>query len=316
MSLNSLPPELKRRIAEETGEYKTTANVSKEWRDIVNTSKKLMQSELDKYFFFFYIWYDYDVFKKPAHPFPSYWREKRYPVKFVFPIATEEQFIVLKKLGNSKNSQVAAIAKNGDLKKWFSDAFIFMPSLSDEMKLIEHDIYKLNLWQRQVKFPMGDTESLIERIKTNQACKRRVCLSAKDPIYQYLRKIMHGIDSLFFFGPSSEAFKHFFGVFDVFKIKVKFSYIFDMEKLLRDEHKVLRDGSDLYFVKPRHYNILEEFSIKYRVNHFPPVLTSLIIPRWGTELKTLAKLKTLHYYARTLDEKEEEVYSIENLFTA
>lgn len=291
MSLNSLPSELKRRIIEETGEYKTTVNVSKEWRHMVNTSKKLMQRELDEYCFFFYIWYDYDAYEKAPHPFPYHWRDShRYPIEFVFPIATEEQFHVLKRFGNSKHSQVAAVAKNGALKSW--NAYIFPSKLSYDWKQIE-----LEQERDKDMIAVGNTETLVARIKTcNIACNRGAYLSKKNPIYQYLQEAINGIEYNGHFNCNNFE-------------KVKFSSLKEMEKLLRGEHKLYNDDLDLYFVKPRYYNILEKFStsIVYKGKQFPPFSKSLIIPRWGVELKTESELKRIvDRYIREMEREMEE----------
>lgn len=97
-TFDRLPLELKLKVLEYVNDYETLTQVSKEWKKIVKCSKRMLQKELDNYFFFFVVW-DVQPPRKTV---------------FYFPIVTEEQFLLLKQFETS-NSQVAAIEKNKDL---------------------------------------------------------------------------------------------------------------------------------------------------------------------------------------------------------
>lgn len=285
-TFKDLPPEIRRKIVEEIEDYETASQVSKEWRYNVKTSKKIMQRELDKFFFFYIIWYtDIDEQEEVA-PFPWFWDIRT--IKFVFPIVTLKQFTVLKRLGKTKNSQVAAVEKNPSLMENLREndgnhhcSYFYSNKLTRKEKREEPS--------REIK--LGSTEDLVARIrnfKVDKASETKYLGKgglASKAIYSYLKGT---IDS-------------FNMDFDVrggwvepdLSQSVKFSSSDEMRKLLRGEHKILCDGPQTFFIKPHNYGILKEImnSMKMILDEddttYNSLSKSLIIPRWGTELKTL-----------------------------
>lgn len=263
MSFNELPLELKLQIIEQAEDYRTASMVSKEWRYITKT-KKIMQSELDKYVFFYIIWYTSR--EQAVNPCPNWsWHNKKYHrIAFVFPIASEEQFTILKKFGETKNSQVAAVER---------------PYLRELRR--GHWFFLNN--KRVIDSKVGNTETLVERIqdfkvKVKKNSKRKY-LNSESPIYQYLReKIINA---------NSGIMLPFNYVDPVWKGKVKFMSLKLMKKLLQGEHAVVYNG-DTFCCKPRDVQSFVAFVHEnYARNDIirRSLSKSLIRPRWAYELK-------------------------------
>lgn len=81
--------------------------------------KEDMQRELDKYFFFYAVWFDDTV---PEEEYPLFYNWDVHLTMFIFPISTERQLEVLKKNG-TKNSQVGAFEKTTNFKDLFWNDF-------------------------------------------------------------------------------------------------------------------------------------------------------------------------------------------------
>lgn len=260
---NDLPSELRRRILEEIDDVETisrASQVSKEWR--MHLQKSKLQKQLDKYFFFYYIWYD-DI---NAPPFPPSWEYNWGNIsRFIFPISTEEQYTILKKFGTTKNSQVVAIAKHSDLLHT-------MVEMNGPYAAIT---YLPKVLRREPRF--GNTEELVARVKTvSKASNKGAFLGkgggASKTIYQYLQHCINITDTY------GLVFAH------AVAVKVKFSSQKEMERLLKDEHIILSDDSKMFFIKPRNYTALEKKFGPIKNTTFR-VAKSLIIPRWAREIK-------------------------------
>lgn len=100
MSFNKLPLELKEKIVEiDPYNYVKFATVSREWRNYIYHSKRIMQrmqKELDKFYFFFIVW----TLGTSQHSLIR-----------VFPISTEEELIYLLQHGETDTSQVGALKR-------------------------------------------------------------------------------------------------------------------------------------------------------------------------------------------------------------
>lgn len=244
-TFDSLPLELKERILAETGDYKTLAKVSKEWRHHVRTSRKIMQRELDKYFFFFAIWLN----RKKSDP------EQGDPIMFVFPIVTEEQFFLLRKHGETKFSQVGAVEKNADIPKLlFREDWV---------------VFFRNTRPARRNLTLGSTETLIERLKEG-GLRRRAIFAYATALRADIRD---QLSNLIIVG------KHLKMVSDLPKLlesKLRFSDKEEMLKVLKGEHKIFPLEKGLLVIKQRNYDKLEQFSDWRNFSN------SLFLPRWSS----------------------------------
>lgn len=116
MSFDKLPLELKEKIALTLDPYAYTklAKVSKEWRNCIYCSKRIMQrmqKELDTFYFFFIVW---EIMGDPAL------RWTLLTAACVFPISTEEELVFLLQHGESDASQVGALKKTTGWEKLHS----------------------------------------------------------------------------------------------------------------------------------------------------------------------------------------------------
>lgn len=106
---DDLPVEIKEQIIF-NADYEPIMRVSEEWRKIIYNSKRLLQQELDKFSFFFIVWY----FKSKRPKTKDAERSRL----FVFPISTEEEFRFLSQYETDR-SQVGALEKSKDLTSLF-----------------------------------------------------------------------------------------------------------------------------------------------------------------------------------------------------
>lgn len=103
MSLfDKLPFELKEQILIYADNYDNIVKVSKEWRTLVKSSKRILQKVLDKYYFFFLIW-----------SLESDWNENHPFHLFVYPICSEGDLDFFLQNGETERSQVGALEKTG-----------------------------------------------------------------------------------------------------------------------------------------------------------------------------------------------------------
>lgn len=266
-----LPPEIKLNIIER-GDPVSASRVSKEWRALVRNSKKLMQTELDKYFFFFIFWVVSPETTGIEHPIPGFVPAVEGTRDFfVFPISTEEQFYVLKSAETAR-SQVAALERNSrGVQK-----LLFLTS----RRCFHHFFYDL------------DTEALTLRIKE----------SGEKVIPQYIREIcrvngnrLRTKGTHLFFPPTPQ-----------------FSNKRTMASLLQREHKAILNFSQtkIYYILPKDYDTLEttfetlfpSLTIRRRklfaiysnrgfdetdlaIISYTSLLKSLFVPQWGAAVE-------------------------------
>lgn len=303
LHFDHLPREMKERILDYTNDPMTISKVSKVWKDCVKNSKKMMQRELDNYFFFYAVWV--------RHP---------EPVMYVFPIVTEEQLLFLRQ-HESNHSQVGALERRNDvpLSLFEKGGFIFPDKLSVEEKRRE----------KEENVTLGNTESLVEHLKADgdKAAYLAAYLEAiHDKKYtqvpsSYVQLATGDVFSIFSLShqctPLCELGLCVNNRFLPFlKKKVRFSSRETMMGLLKGEHLVLRGfAGSLFSVRPRNYLKLEKFFEEER--NKPPskrikstainrlellnksylsITRSLLKPRWWNfkhELETQQDFKLL-----------------------
>lgn len=274
-TFNRLPPD---------DDYTTLTQVSEE---LIGCSKNILQKELDKYFFFFAVWDEHDKWKNLN-------------IVFYFPIVTEEQFLFFKQY-ETTNSQVAAIEKNE-----------FLPTLlfpTPHCCIFNFLFFALCTQVRQQArnehIPVGDTESLIERIKEAEARQSRWGWEDRvgqgtDAVFKYCREIwnflrviqphesdVEAIEQKGFYltKTSSTWFKEQSGP--------KFSTKRDMLKLLSGEHKIIRSVNNYFYriVKPQDYDKLDEILARIDKKQWPHggVAKCLFACRWRGRVTDLTK---------------------------
>lgn len=308
-TFQQLPLELQEKIfLLSDPDYEAVSRVSKKWRRFIKTSKSVMQRELDKYFFFFIVWYEW--------PWPSF----NPPPRFVFPITNEEWFTFLWEHAQTGNSQVIAFERTKNYKDLFWDDF-----LTEKSEDNGPSWYPANLTEEQKELEkkkgisLGATETLVERLKE---CRR-----------EEIRATLHNfICSI----PRSE--RRWFHKEPDFKDRgltrgPKFSNKDLMLKLLRNEHKVFRDfqALSLVFLKQENYELADSFFRKMlveltnihqndviaRVNESYGTLTkSLVQPCWRNrgelEFNLASLIRDLHE-CRNYDPTRQELEDIQVL---
>lgn len=319
-SFDSLPPEVKEQILAYTDEYDNVSRVSKEWRSHVKTSKKIMQRELDRYFFFYAVWYDRNMNRSDI-PFP--YPHSAILIMLIFPIVTEQQFNFLLK-HQAKNAQVGALEKSETLPKLFWDdsgdhylCRYFTDKLSEKQKTMQAE-----LALEVPKAAIGNTETLIERLAGEKRSR-----GVRKAIFRYLQNLIQVQNRWDFYFHDEDDEEQPTQPNLTKGPTFSSATTTEMRKLLQGEHKVLRDfqWSSLYLVKPANYDRLERFfeemkenSINYyrergytgrelenKLEHdeelqnaresYATLSKSLFKPRWnfGRELKTKKDYKNL-----------------------
>lgn len=258
---DDLPLEAKELLLSQVEDYEPISRVSKEWRHLVKSSKKIMQKELDKYYFVFVIWcwdeseVDRDCFSGRVHS------------RFIFPIATEEQFIFLNSKAplTQRAFQTAIGALQNDLKFFFINdgygdvAFYFRDKLTQEERNIE----------QEENISIASTETLIEKLKNGA----NTIITIRD----YLRERFKGphVLSPYYFDDDTKYTKLIRGL--------KFSDKKLMVQLLKQEHTLCADYERrrLYLIHPYEYDRLENFP-------YTADTKSLFAPHWTNfiELRT------------------------------
>lgn len=259
--IDTLPSELKERLFIYVDKYKTVANVSRGWRNIVGISKKLMQRELDKYFFFFIV---------GLQPFSSF---VVYPTTCVFPIANEEQLIFLQQ-HEGKNAQVGALRERDDLPL----------SLFRRASINRHYVVFFPTQRKSPTRGIGSTEGLIRHLESGGKLVSYLAEKEGDLVRRFDEN-----DSA-----SNQLPWRMWDLYPFLRSKTKFTTVETMRKILSGEHIVLRDHKGaLYAVKPRNYAKLEQFfktgeDLRKRKVYIS-ITQSLFEPRWWNfeqELKT------------------------------
>lgn len=238
-TFDSLPLELKQTILERAGNYDITTKVSKEWRRLIRSSKKILQKEIDKYFFFYVIWY-------PSwHPlWPNRWQS----TLFLFPIVTEEQFVFLRKR-ETRHSQVGALEKTNGINNlfWSSSERYDCFFLSD--RLTQKQIEK----QNEFNITIGNTTSLVQRL-TSTLKKQTTAI-----IDRYIQDVLI---------PTPEDPQRDYAVFDdlpepdLMMTGPQFSDKETMLEVLRGEHKLISDFGAPSSIGPPYFYVCEPSDYK------------------------------------------------------
>lgn len=270
--MNTLPPELKEQILLDVDNYKKVVRVSSEWKHIAKNSKKILQKELDNYFFFYVIW---DCYYSVDHSIGDH-------PAFFFPIVTEEQH-------ETSNSQVAALEKNKYLPQllfnssWSSEFFLCPAKLT----LVQKDL------GRRRGLTLGDTETLIEKIRSS---------NSSETIFQYSRALYRSLRNAGFesgvHGLVLQALDVHFLIYRFFtnvdmpwlltQKTPKFSNVEEMADILAGEHIVFRlvDEYSVRVVMPHSYDKFKKImqqTRKRKKRKWPHagVARSLFLPRWA-----------------------------------
>lgn len=303
-TFDSLPLELKEKILLyiHDSDMVAVSRVSKEWRQYARF-KRILQKELDKYYFLFIVWYFSPEERGVQHPVPDIADALRGGMDlFVFPITNENDLVFLLQHGVTNRSQVAALQKGKD---W---GIVLENSMNDP-----HDVnYFPNEWsnaqkkeknrkaERRLKRPLGDTQTLIKRIKK----------FGKDGVRKYIAEISLPLveEDCPYFAPYGTIGRKEFE-----EIKgPRFSDKKRMLNLLRGEHKVMvgylyEHQWDVYYILPKNYVKIGRLRKKY-INKikdeeckgwvelsYRSLTKSLFIPRWGFQQQPAMEITPAQY---------------------
>lgn len=299
MSFKRLPHELKEKILDSVKDHETLSRVSKELRHYVKTSKVAMQRELNNYFFFFAVWFNWGgtgYVSEEKSPFPNFVTH----TLFIFPIVTEEQFNFFLD-HQTLNTQVGAVARDDD-----PDCTLFW---EDYNKYDGHYQCHYFHYEATEDTPIGNTEILMERLKGVE--------DTYEAIVQYFKEL-NAENYIILDYEFRDAVETPCGS------TPKFSDKKTMSELLKGEHRVVRGFGEesLFIVAPSEYSNLydfferlfieneeiedeneeeeeEEFTRRTRTSYHS-ISKSLFKPRWwwnnNVELKTSEDYDSLTDY--------------------